>query len=102
MTLRKWAYELLEPNQSKKPAAKAIELLLVALIFLNIVAITLESVHSINAEYSEFFQSLESFSVTIFTIEYLLRIWTSVENPRYRFSRKAYIFSGMAVVDLLS
>jgi voltage-gated potassium channel len=102
MTLRRWAYELLEPTESKRPAAKAIELLLISLIFLNIVAIALESVHSINAEYSEFFGSLETFSVTIFTIEYFLRIWTSVENPKYKFSRKGYIFSGMAVIDLLS
>jgi voltage-gated potassium channel len=100
--LRKWAFELLEPNVSKTPASRAIELLLIILIFLNIVAILLESIHEINAEYYTFFEALEKFSVSVFTIEYVLRIWTSVENPRYGYSRKNYIFSGMAVVDLLS
>jgi voltage-gated potassium channel len=100
--LRKWAFELLEPNVSKTPAARAIEWLLIVLIFLNIVAILLESIHDINAEYFLFFESLEKFSVTIFTIEYALRIWTSVDNPRYNYSRKNYLLSGMAIIDLLS
>jgi voltage-gated potassium channel len=100
--LRKWAYELLEPNVSGTPASRAIELLLIVLIFLNIIAIILESVHEINAEYHEFFASLETFSVVIFTIEYVLRVWTSVENPKYEHSKRKYIFSAMAVIDLLS
>lgn len=100
--LRKWTYELLEPTISRSNAARAIELLLIVLIFLNIVAILLESVKEINAQYELFFHDLEKFSVTIFTIEYFLRIWTSVENPKYKHSRTRYIFSGMAIIDLLS
>lgn len=102
MRLRKWAYELLEPNISGSPASKAVELLLIVLIFLNIIAIILESVQTINAEFHEFFSSLEKFSVIIFSIEYALRIWTSADNPRYHYSRKEYLFSGMAIIDLLS
>jgi voltage-gated potassium channel len=102
MTLRKWTFQLLEPNVSRSSAARAIEWLLIILIFFNIVAILLESIHEINAEYSSFFKALETFSVTIFTIEYVLRVWTSAENPRYGHSRKRYMLSGMAVVDLLS
>jgi voltage-gated potassium channel len=100
--LRKWAYELLEPNVSGTPASRAIELLLIVLIFLNIVAIILESVNEVNGEYSEFFRFLETFSVLIFSVEYALRVWTSVENPKYKHSKSRYIFSGMAVIDLLS
>jgi voltage-gated potassium channel len=100
--LRKWAYELLEPTVSNTPASRAIELLLIVLIFLNIIAIVLESVHEINLEYHEFFAGLESFSVIIFSIEYALRIWTSAENPKYNNSRSQYMTSGMAIIDLLS
>src|SRR5436190_355082 len=101
-TLRKWGYELLEPTLSNEPAARAIELLLIVLIFLNINAIILESVHEINLEYHEFFASLETFSVIVFSIEYILRVWTSAENPRYKHSRYRYMTSGMAAIDLLS
>lgn len=100
--LRNWAYNLLEPSISGSTAARSIELLLIVLIFLNIIAIILESVESINAEYQPFFQSLENFSVIIFSIEYVLRIWTSVENPKFQHSRLRYMSSGIAMIDLLS
>jgi voltage-gated potassium channel len=99
--LRKWAYELLDPS-SGSAASRSIELLLINLIFLNIVAIILESVKSINQQYAPFFRALENFSIVIFTIEYFLRAWTSVENPKYHHRRSKYLFSGMAIIDLLS
>jgi voltage-gated potassium channel len=104
MTLRKWAYNLLEPSVSGSRAAKAVELLLIALIFLNIVAILLESIPEYNREYHLFFQELERFSIIVFTIEYVLRLWTSGENPKYqgRFGVLRYAVSGMALIDLFS
>jgi voltage-gated potassium channel len=100
--LRKMTYNLLEPAVSGSVAAKAIEWILIFLIFFNIVAIIAESVDSINAQYAHYFDPIEHFSVIIFTIEYILRIWTSVENPRFRHSRVRYLSSGMAIIDLLS
>jgi voltage-gated potassium channel len=104
MTLRTWAYKLLEPGASGNRAAKAIEILLVSLIFLNIVAIILESVKEVNDLYSPFFHRLEYFSVVVFSIEYILRLWTAPENPKYQlaFGRLRYGMSSMAVIDLLS
>jgi voltage-gated potassium channel len=105
MTLRKWAYTLLEPAISGNKAAKAIEVLLITLIFFNIVAIILESVRSIEAEYGAFFHSLEFFSVIVFSIEYVLRVWTAPENPKYHHPLKGrikYALSPMALIDLFS
>ncbi|HYG04758.1 MAG TPA: ion transporter [Chryseosolibacter sp.] len=101
-TFRKKVFNLLEPSISGSKGAKFIEWFLIVLIFANIISIILESVKDINAVYGEFFRNLEFFSIAIFSIEYFLRIWTSVENPKYNFSRKKYIFSGMAIIDLLS
>jgi voltage-gated potassium channel len=104
MRLRKWAYNLLEPTASNSRAAKAIELLLIVLIFLNILAIILESVQEINAVYADVFHEIEYFSVVIFTIEYFLRLWTAPENPKFqsKFGRLRYGTSSMAIIDLLS
>lgn len=104
MTLRKWGFNLLEPAVSGSKAARAIEFLLIALIFLNIVAILVESVPRYNVIYSDFFKELESFSIIVFSIEYVLRLWTCVENPKFagRFGRLRYATSPMAVIDLLS
>jgi voltage-gated potassium channel len=104
MTIRTWAYNLLEPSASGTRAAKAIEILLISLIFLNIAAIMLESVEEINAVYSSFFHHLEHFSVVVFSIEYILRLWTVPENPKYQkgMGRLRYGLSSMALIDLLS
>lgn len=105
MRLRRWAYTLLEPSVTGSRAARSIELLLITLIFLNILAIILESVKEINDEYAVLFKGLEFFSVIIFTIEYGLRIWTAPENPKYKHpvsGRIKFGLSTMALIDLFS
>jgi voltage-gated potassium channel len=45
------------------------------------------------------------FSVTVFIIEYILRVWTSDLRERYKntkYSRLKYVFSPMAIIDLLA
>jgi voltage-gated potassium channel len=104
MTIRKWVYNLLEPSSTGSKASKIIELLLITLIFLNILAIILESVKDVNAEYGQFFHELENFSVIIFTFEYFLRLWTAPENPKWQRSngRLRHAFSTMSLIDLFS
>jgi voltage-gated potassium channel len=104
MTIRKWAYNLLEPSSSGSKASRVIELLLITLIFFNILAIILESVKDINAEYGQFFRELENFSIIIFTIEYFLRLWTAPENPKWQHNngRLRYSLSTMSLIDLFS
>lgn len=105
MPLRQRVYSLLHRAQSDSRAARAIEIALLSLIFINIVALVLESVPEINAAYSRLFYSLEFFSIIIFSLEYLLRVWSSVENPKFNkpFSgRLRYMGTPMAVVDLLA
>ncbi len=105
MRFRLWAYNLLDSVQSGGLAARYIELGLLVLIFINIIALVLESVEEINAVYSQFFISLEFFSIIIFTIEYALRVWTCVEKPGYNrpiSGRLRYMSSTMAIIDLLA
>ena len=58
-------------------AGKICDRFLITLILINIIAVILESVPELGSKYSEFFVNFEIFSVTIFTIEYLLRLWTA-------------------------
>lgn len=100
--LRKWTFNLLEPSISGSKGAKVVEWFLIMLIFVNIISIILESVPSFNADYENIFRYIEIVSIAVFSVEYVLRIWTSVENPKYHFSRRKYLFSGIAIIDLLS
>ncbi len=80
---------------------------IIALILLNILAITLETVASINASYENIFYYFEVFSVAVFTIEYMLRVWSCTEDKDNDYSnpitgRIKYIMSPMAIIDLLA
>jgi voltage-gated potassium channel len=103
--LRKQVFHLLDPAHTGQQAARVIEFVLLILIFLNIVAIILESVGSVSQRFGNFFKFLEVFSVIVFSIEYVLRAWTSVEDARYRnryWGRLRYMSSTLAIIDLLS
>jgi voltage-gated potassium channel len=96
---------MMNPVGSGDPLARSIEIGLLILIFVNILALMLESVQAINARYREIFMYVEIFSILVFTIEYLLRVWSCVESPLYRkpfTGRLRYIASGMAIIDLLA
>ncbi len=80
---------------------------IIALILLNILAIMLETVASINASYENIFYYFEVFSVAVFTIEYMLRVWSCTEDKVNDYSnpitgRIKYIMSPMAIIDLLA
>jgi voltage-gated potassium channel len=75
------------------------------LIILNVVAIVLESFKSIRTDFGSILSNFELFSVIIFSIEYILRLWVADLNHKHLPSFKArlkYIFSFYGLVDLLA
>ena len=56
--------------------SKFIEFFIVTIVILNVLVIILESVPEINSVYSDSFYVFELFSVGIFTLEYILRVWS--------------------------
>lgn len=84
-----------------------VNLFIIWLIALNSLAIVLHSVPEIreHPRLGQLFIDFEIFSVLIFTVEYVLRVWASVESPRYHdpfWGRIKFVFSGWALVDLLA
>ena len=82
------------------------DIFLLCLISLNILSVILETVETLFNEYKIIFQYFEFFSVTIFTMEYIARLWSCVdENNLKRTSLKKrinYVTSFSAIVDLLA
>jgi len=65
----------------------------------------LETVTRIHQRYHTFFHYFDMVSVFIFTLEYLLRVWSSNHEEQYRhsiFGRLKYMVSPGALVDLLA
>jgi len=75
----------------------------VALVFLNVLAVVLESVPFIEESLPHLvWQGFEFLSVLFFTAEYALNVLTAVYDPRHNFLRSNFVLSFVGVADLLS
>ena len=77
---RKRLWEILEKGNENDRVSVYTDIFLITLIILNITAVLLETVDSIYSVYQFHFLLFERVSTFIFLVEYLLRVWVSVEN----------------------
>jgi voltage-gated potassium channel len=68
---------------------------------MNVTAASLETVDAIYLSYQSIFIQFEIFSVVMFSIEFLLRLWSAPAAENYT-SRINYLLSFDAIVDLLA
>jgi voltage-gated potassium channel len=104
MTFRKRLYQLLQEPQPGDRLAKGINSFLISLILINVLSIILISIPPLGSRFSGLFILIEVVSVAIFTLEYLLRVYTCREDPAFagRGGRLRFALSGMQLVDLLA
>lgn len=85
-TLRRHVYDILENKNVDSPLSQAIEFFLIGLIIINVVAVIASSVNEWYLDYKIYFDSLEYFSLAVFSVEFLLRFWAVAEgdfDPSY-------------------
>ncbi|MFZ1371913.1 MAG: ion transporter [Ferruginibacter sp.] len=102
---KKQVHSLLHPELGNKRPVKILNGFIIILIILNVAAVMLETVDSIYREYATFFRIFDLVSVIIFTVEYVLRVWSSNHDPRYAHfihGRLRYMLSAGALIDLLA
>lgn len=101
---KKYIFDILDKGEQNGLVERIIDIFILTLIALNSVAVLIESIIK-SAAFLEFLSYFEVVSVTIFSIEYLLRLWVSdlyyPDMPKWR-ARVRYVFSGMALIDLLA
>lgn len=101
--MRKRIFEIVSKADEGDRASKIFDGCIMALIALSIVSIVLESFQDIASRYAVAFRVFEYISVAVFTMEYLLRIWTAdYLYPEAKYPRLRYIRSFMAIIDLLA
>ena len=106
--IRKRLWQILEKGNEKDKISVYTDIFLITLIILNIIAVILETVDSIYSAYSFYFIIFERSSTFIFLVEYILRVWVSIEdiNKKDKISnfiiRVKYIGSWPAIIDLLA
>lgn len=102
--LRKRAYEILEVAKSGDRASRAVDMLLICLICLNVILVIADTFEFPAVIAATAFW-IENISMVVFSIEYLLRVWTACEMyPQLSpiRARLKYIISFQALVDLIS
>ena len=105
MSLKKRTYNMLAVSRKKGDLSWWVDIFLITLISLNAVALILETVESIYEQYATFFYYFELVSVILFSIEYVLRVWSANAAPAYRqlfTGNLRYAMTPLAVVDLLA
>ncbi len=105
-SIRKEVHEILSPHQKMSGLGFIVDLLLSLLIVLNVISISLESIDYIKADYSHYFDAFEWFSVVVFSIEYLARLWSASEKKSLKGlsatkKRFKYVVSFMGIIDLM-
>lgn len=106
-TLRQRVFALLEGGDSPSRSTRMVSGFVVALIMLNVLAVILESNTYLYGRFGFYFSAFEVFSVAVFTVEYLARLWIAPEYSWFRSiagwqARLRYAARPMALIDLLA
>jgi len=102
---KKQVHSLLHPELGNSKPVRLLNGFIIVLIILNVIAIMLETVDEIYRPNARFFRIFDLVSVIIFTVEYVLRVWSSNHDPRYAHflhGRLRYMLSAGALIDLLA
>lgn len=86
MSFKSWrrsAHLLLHNPNGKHPLSAWLNRLLAMIILANVVAVALETVPSVYLGNEHFFIVFEAVSTVIFLIEYIVRLWCSIEQSKY-------------------
>jgi voltage-gated potassium channel len=107
LKIQKRTSELLSKGNITDKPSQYVDMILFILIVLNIAAVCLESVKHIGNEYKVAFNAFEFFSIIIFGIEYVLRVWSAparndLGNSTNIIKRMKYIFSFTGLIDFLA
>lgn len=106
-SLRNTVYRALETAKDNDLASHVVDIALIVMIAASVLAVILESVPAIESRYNTELYWFEVFTISVFTIEYVLRLWSSVEREDRQLAspivtRLRYVFSFHAIIDLLA
>lgn len=81
MTIKKQVYKIIQPHKSHDRSSTIFDWFIVSLIALNVLIIIFDTLN-LPPRLSQTLRIIEIATVVIFTVEYILRLWTA--NLRYR------------------
>lgn len=104
-SLRSRLHRLIEVGELADDGSRLVDRLIILLIAGNVLAVVLESVSALSESHALAFARFELFSVAVFSVEYVLRIWTCPEAERWNDGwrgRLRWARQPIAIVDILA
>lgn len=105
LKVKKRLFEILEVGREDDLHSRIFDIFLIALISLSVLAVILETIDSLAARYMTYFWAFEVFSVTIFSIEYISRLWTCTIDHRFKSpvkGRVRFAMTPLLLIDLIA
>lgn len=103
--LRLFVYNILQNDDHDTHFSRCIDYFLILLIMTNVAAVIAESVDQWYYPYQNYFTWFENFSIIVFSIEYVLRLWSIGEakpdSTTWR-QRWQWLKSPSALIDLIA
>jgi voltage-gated potassium channel len=103
--MKRKIYDLVEGGLYPKKQNKYFDIFISVLIILNVIAIAIESSPVLNEELKNILRYFETFSLTVFTIEYIMRLYVSdIQYPKRKKINSVFkfAFSPLGLIDLLA
>ncbi len=103
--IKQRVHTLLHPELGNTHMDRALNGFIIILILLNVIAVMLETIPEIHLPHQAFFHYFDLISVVIFSVEYVLRVWSCVHEEKYShpvYGRLRYMVSPEAIIDLLA
>lgn len=104
-SLQERMFALLITPELDHPFERYLNIGMVVLIALNVLAVILETEKSIYEPYIALFYWFEIFSVAVFSLEYISRLWAVTLDPKYHhpiLGRLRFAIRPMILIDLFS
>lgn len=102
---RERVYHIIDNEEVQTDGSQIVEMIITILILLSIVAIILESFAELKGAYGFYFDLFESSTLAIFTVEYLLRLWTAdykFKTASWFTGARQFVTSGSGLIDLIA
>lgn len=104
-SFRKKLYLIVNESEQKNKLHEIFDFFIILWVIISVVCVVLESISSFAYYFSTIFSVIDTIAVGIFSTEYLIRLYSCVENPKYQHWFKGRLGTakqGSNIIDLLS
>ena len=102
--VKQWVFSMIEPEKFHSKKTTVFNVVVMSLIFVS-VGIVFAATFNLPHTTMDILKKVEFWIVIVFTVEYALRIWTAnllYQGKNWFMARVCYVFSPMAIIDLLA